>query len=96
MLFDPDSEVSAKAFDVVDSWDIAAGVMKREDKEFRSFILPYVTNPDANLRQLVPRSLLEHRATWAKKIAKTMADDPDETVRAEVQKLFTAWKKQSN
>jgi len=94
MLFDPAQEVSEQAFDVVDSWDIAAGIMEREDRDFRSDVLTLAMNPDVSARRHVPRFLQKYRATWARKLAERMAEDSDETVRAEAQKLLDAWEKE--
>jgi len=91
MLDDAEEEVSLCAYKVVDTWDIKAGRMSEDDKGFRSFVLSLAKNPDPNVRQQVPRSLVKYSATWAKVLAKKMATDPDETVRLEVRKLLDAW-----
>ena len=91
-LFDDDEELVRKsACRVADAWDISAGIMMEEDVKLRQFIERMMTDKRMP-RVLIPTSLKEHRATWARKLAERLAKDPDPNVRAEVDELYTHWK----
>jgi WD40 repeat protein len=91
LLDDPSEHVREEALAVVDRWDMRAGLMKPDERDFRRFLSRHAEHPESHVRKQVPRSLVEYRATWARKLAHRLAADPDSDVRREAEQVLLRW-----
>ncbi len=91
LLDDPSEHVREEALAVVDRWDMRAGLMKPDERDFRRFLSRHAEHPEFHVRKQVPRSLVEYRATWARKLAHRLAADPDSDVRREAEQVLLRW-----